>query len=247
MVEAAIAIRRQALAHAVQHVRPDTLRAQLPGLHPGDGLDVGGDALFQPVAVFRNRRHRQMHHLMGHGPVVLELGRADLAAEADHDQRLAVVGIAPGGAAVDAIALHRLDHDIYLADWKAAEIGIHGEGGARRPGADLRLADRVRRGVEGQQDLTAADAQAGAGETAGFKLLADTGQRRCRRSGAGSGIGLSRQADTDGSQCTAEEYAHGSRIHGSQERGRILGQSEGLEVPAYGASFELRVRALTAR
>ena len=73
-VEAAVARLGQALLHVAQHVAPDLLRGELPGLDPGDRLDIGGKALGQPDMRRMHVGQRKMRHLMHGLPVVGEFG-----------------------------------------------------------------------------------------------------------------------------------------------------------------------------
>jgi hypothetical protein len=48
VVEPAVALLRQALLHIAHHIAPDFFRHQVAGLHPGNRLNVDGNAFGQP-------------------------------------------------------------------------------------------------------------------------------------------------------------------------------------------------------
>ena len=83
MVETAVAVAWIALRHVADHVGPDELLIELAGLHAGDGFDVDGSSFFEPVVFFGERGEGGVDELVGHHPVVAQLVRSCVFADAD--------------------------------------------------------------------------------------------------------------------------------------------------------------------
>jgi hypothetical protein len=65
MVQPSITGMRQTLRHIAKHVAPNLLGGHYPDRSPGDRLDIGGDALLDPVMPILDGREAEMNHFMG--------------------------------------------------------------------------------------------------------------------------------------------------------------------------------------
>src|SRR5215831_6215208 len=73
VIEALVARLRQTFGETFHQVVPYALRRKIPRLDPGNRLHVGRESFFDPVMLSINRWERQVHHLVGHYPVALEV------------------------------------------------------------------------------------------------------------------------------------------------------------------------------
>jgi hypothetical protein len=64
VVESEISRLRQSLRHTSCHFTPNLLGAQYPDGSPRNWLDVGGDALFDPMMTILDRRKAEMNHFV---------------------------------------------------------------------------------------------------------------------------------------------------------------------------------------
>src|SRR5277367_5239131 len=68
MVETTVARPRLTLWHVAHNVRPNSLRAETPGLGRRDRLHIGGEALLDPMVLPGHRGKSHVYKFMGHGP-----------------------------------------------------------------------------------------------------------------------------------------------------------------------------------
>jgi len=86
VVEACVAGLRQAFWHVTNQFEPHALSAELPGLDARDGLDVSGDAFFDPVVLVLHVWKSEMNHFVGEHPVGVQIVLAGLGADGDSNQ-----------------------------------------------------------------------------------------------------------------------------------------------------------------
>jgi hypothetical protein len=110
-----------------------------------DGLDVGCEALFDPVVFLGYGRKAEMHHFVNEHPVVPETGHDGVAADMDADE--ATVLFAEGGAAADASAGRGDDAETQIGNGIAAVIGDDGIGGPVNPLQEVLIRDPERAGA----------------------------------------------------------------------------------------------------
>ncbi len=62
-----------AFRHIAYHVMPHCGRRELAGLNASDGLDIGGNAFFNPVMLLGHGGEREVDHFVGEHPVGVEV------------------------------------------------------------------------------------------------------------------------------------------------------------------------------
>src|SRR5580658_9508641 len=83
MVETTVARSGLTLWHVMHYVRPNSRRAETPGLGTRDRLHVGSEALLDPMVLPRHQGKSQVYKFMGHGPVMLQLPGAGVLTDGD--------------------------------------------------------------------------------------------------------------------------------------------------------------------
>ena len=105
--------------HVAHHVAPDLLGRQVSSLHPGDRLDIDGDAFGKPKMAILDIGQSEMGHLVHRLPVVVEIGLGRVAADQEANGGAAK---AEGRAALHAVARNRDDQHARRGDRELAEI-----------------------------------------------------------------------------------------------------------------------------
>src|SRR5690349_3473376 len=101
VVEALISLLGQPLMHVANHLTPDALSGEIAGAKSRNRLDVHRRSLFDPVVLARNRRKREVHHLVRQHPVAFEFCGIALSANGYanqstvvHPERVSIVNTA---------------------------------------------------------------------------------------------------------------------------------------------------------
>jgi len=85
MIETAIAGLGQALRQITHYVGPRLRRAQIAAAHTSDRLDVGREPFLDPMVFVRHAGKSEMHHLVRHQPVGMEMRSRRLTTHRNSD------------------------------------------------------------------------------------------------------------------------------------------------------------------
>ena len=134
---------RLAFRHAVDNAFPNLPRSEITDLGAGVGLDVGGQAFFHPVLIVGQAGEGHVRQLVGHGPVVREIGLGDVRADAHASKARPSVHVAPGGP-VDSLSIGGDNQDAGARNRKVSIVGGNGSS---------RLIHPLQKGGVGQVEL----------------------------------------------------------------------------------------------
>ena len=134
---------RLALGHAVDDTLPNLPRSEIADLGAGVWLDVGGEAFFHPVLIVGQAGEGHVGELVGHGPVVGEIGLRDVRANPHASEAREAVHVSPCGS-VDPLSIGGDNQDAGARYGEASVVG--GDGTSR-------LIHPLQKGGVGQVEL----------------------------------------------------------------------------------------------
>ena len=118
-------------------------RGEIADLGASVGLDVGGEAFFHPVLIVGQAGEGHVSELVGHGPVVREIGLRDVRANPHASEAREAVHVSPCGS-VDPLSIGGDNQDAGARYGEASVIG--GDGPSS-------LVDPLQKGGVGQIEL----------------------------------------------------------------------------------------------